>query len=428
MLIELYGQNFGCFRDEFRLSMLATDVDPDTDRGIIEARIEGDSEPLRLLRAVAIYGPNASGKSTVLRAAGALRYLVSKTHRLRSDSPLRPYEPFALGSASKAPVRLGIKAVIDGRIYDYQVQFDRTKFVSEQLVRLKADGERVTLVDRVGQDVAGEWQDDERFALLTKDFRSNTLLLSLADILAPALAKQIAVGIRQLLTNFKGSSYAWFLEGGSSVAKRARDDADFSGWLLAHLRFADLGVVDLRTEEAKVAVRIHVGETQAAADKEIENDTRTAYRLSLMHSGEEGSFPIPYNRESGGTRRLIELAPLLYDLGHAKQPKAVFVDEIDESLHPVLLQGLIRRFNCEVPLAESRGQLIFVTHGTDLLDDEAKNAILRRDQIYLTEKDNSGAARLFSVADFCERNNLNLRRRYLQGRYGAVPSLGTFAE
>ncbi|NJL31661.1 MAG: hypothetical protein HC898_08535 [Phycisphaerales bacterium] len=64
MLLELYGQNFGCFRDKFVLSMLATDIDPGSDRGIIEVEVEGEKEPLRLLRAVAIYGANASGKST----------------------------------------------------------------------------------------------------------------------------------------------------------------------------------------------------------------------------------------------------------------------------------------------------------------------------------------------------------------------------
>ena len=75
-----------------------------------------------------------------------------------------------------------------------------------------------------------------------------------------------------------------------------------------------------------------------------------------------------------------------------------------------------------------RGQLIFATHETALLDAEAKDAVLRRDQVYLTEKDSSGASRLYSVAEFKERNNLNLRRRYLQGRYGALPALGQFGD
>lgn len=426
MLIELYGQNFGCFRDEFRLSMLATDIDPDSNRGIVQVNVEGDDEPLRLLRAAAIYGPNGSGKSTVLRAASALRHLISETRRFRSDSLLRPYEPFALGAESKL-VRLGIKAVIDGRIYDYEVQFDRAKFHSERLLWLKTDGE-ITLFNRERQEVTGEWTEDERFTLLSKDFRPNALLLSLADRLTPALAKNIAVGIRRLLIGFEVLSVPWFFEAGSAVAKRARDDSEFSGWLLSHLKSADVGVVDLQTEEAKVLVRITASEAEDDANDENEGEAHTAYRLSLLHRGSKGSFPVPYERESGGTKRLVDLAPLLYDLAHGPQSKAAFVDEIDESLHPVLVQGIIRHFNCEIPLEKVHGQLVFVTHETSLLDAEAKDAILRRDQVYLTEKDASGAARLYSVAEFRERNNLNLRRRYLQGRYGALPSLGTFAE
>jgi hypothetical protein len=75
-----------------------------------------------------------------------------------------------------------------------------------------------------------------------------------------------------------------------------------------------------------------------------------------------------------------------------------------------------------------RGQLVFATHETGLLDAEAKDAVLRRDQIYLTEKDSTGASRLYSVAEFKERNNLNLRRRYLHGRYGALPAVGILGD
>ena len=421
MLLELYGQNFGCFRDEFRLSMLGTDVDPGSDRGIVEVRVEGDEEPLRLLRAVAIYGANASGKSTVIRAASGLRHLIGESRRLGSDEPLLPYEPFAFESHKEAPVRLGIKAVVDRRVYDYELRFDRAKFVSERLDWLKPDGKATVLFHRKEQDVTGEWKQNEQFTLLSKDFRPNALLLSLADHLAPSLAKNIAVGIRRLLTPFRAMpdefEPTWSSKS-SDAARRVRDDPEFGTWLLTHLRSADLGVVDLYAKEGKF--RVQTGSDEA--------EVKTFYRLSLTHRGESGSFPIPYHRESHGTRRLVQLAPMLFDLTHESEPHAVFVDEIDESLHPTLLQGVIHHFNCDIPLNEARGQLIFVTHDNNLLDAEAKNAVLRRDQIYLTEKDASGAARLYSVAEFKERNNLNLRRRYLQGRYGALPSLGTFAE
>jgi uncharacterized protein len=430
MLIELYGQNFGCFRDEFRLSMLATDIDPASDRGIVEVQVEGDPNPLRLLRAVAILGPNGSGKSTVLRAAGALRQLISeaRTQKLRSDSLLRPYEPFALSEQIGAPVRLGLKAVIDGRIYDYEIQFDKTKFLSERLLWLQAERNtlfhgngQIVLFHRKAQVVEGEWTKNERFELLIKDFRPNSLLLSLADRLTPALAKNIAVGIRRLLTPFHHvlDQFAppWLSEH-SKAAKLARDDPQFGIWFRKQLQSADIGVVDFHAKESKARVMVSPDEVE----------TETFYQLTLLHRGTNGAVPIPYNRESHGTQKLVEFAPMFFDLVNALKSRAIFVDEIDESLHSTLLQGILRHFNCDIPPDKVRGQLIFVTHDTALLDDEAKVAILRRDQIYFTEKDSTGAARLFSVAEFKERNNLNLRRRYLQGRYGALPSLGTFAE
>ena len=427
MLIEFYGQNFGCFRDEFRLSMLATDIDPDSDRGIVKVKVDGDDEPLRLLRAVAIYGPNASGKSTVLRAAAVLWYLISKSATLESDARLAPYEPFAVGADGR-PVRLGITAVIDSTVYDYEVQFVQSHFTSERLQLLHSDGKATMLLDRTNQKVSGQWGDDPQFALISKDFRPNALLLSLADRLAPALAKNIAVGLRRLLEPYPNIPARFGFINRDDAARLAYDDHDFADWLTSRLKSADVGVIDMKTEEFEIRARFPSDDDQHAAVGTERIIKRKSYRISLTHGTPECGFEVPYRRESRGTQRLVELAPLFYDLAHAKQPMVAFVDEIHESLHPKLLEELIRDFNYDTPMEQVRGQLIFATHETALLDGEARAAVLRRDQIYLTEKDASGAARIYSVAEFNERNNLNIRRRYLQGRYGALPSLGVFED
>jgi uncharacterized protein len=427
MLIEFYGQNFGCFRDEFRLSMLATDIDPKSNRGIIEAKVEGDKEPLRLLRAAAIYGPNASGKSTVIQAANALSYLIEETFGLKSDASIPHYEPFALGPERKKPVRLGIKAIIQGQVYDYEIQFDGKRFLTEKLSRLKASGKSDTLVDRQAQQVEGEWTSHAQFALFAKDFRPNALLLSLADRFAPALAGRIAVIIRRLLGRFQ-TSLGSRGEGECAIAQNAGENSDFSDWLLAQLRSADVGVVDLTTKKEKVLEFVGDGfidETGGRIGASVET---TVHLLSLLHRSQTRPIPLPYYRESEGTRSFVVLASLLYHLNHGSRRIVAFIDEIDQSLHPVLLRGMLRHFNCEVPMEDIRGQLIFTTHDTTLLDEQAKDAVLRRDQIYFTAKDNSGAAELYSLAEFKERNNLNIARRYLEGRYGAIPALGTFAD
>ena len=425
MLIELFGRNFGSFRDEFHLSMLATDIDPGNPRGVVEVLLEGEDEPLRLLRCAAIYGPNASGKSTVLQAAAALWYMLASSAFMPSDRPLAPFEPFLLDNKSKSePIKLGIRAVVDARVYEYLVEYDQKKIVLERLTEFAPDQPELLFERREG-DVEGPWTNDKQFVLLAESFRSNALLLSLADRLAPKLAKGLATGFGRLLNHHDPT---WNRHPSFDAKRAARqasmDRAGFGAWLLGWLKDADVGIVGYETKEMKPADE-SAGENLGSGPN-VREDQEMEFQL--FHDGVDGPIGFNCRRESEGTRRIVELAPYIHDLTHGDVNRAYFIDEIGASVHPQLLQALIRHFNCDAPQESVRGQLIFATHETALLDAEAKDAVLRRDQVYLTEKDSSGASRLYSVAEFKERNNLNLRRRYLQGRYGALPALGQFGD
>ena len=115
MLVRLFGKNFRSLKDKFELSMVAADFtrEEDRNRGVIEFPIDGMGEPLRLLRAVGIFGPNASGKSTVLTAARALRWLATNSSaQSKPDDAIPPYEPFILDDESNAaPIELGCDVV-----------------------------------------------------------------------------------------------------------------------------------------------------------------------------------------------------------------------------------------------------------------------------------------------------------------------------
>ena len=120
--------------------------------------------------------------------------------------------------------------------------------------------------------------------------------------------------------------------------------------------------------------------------------------------------------ESDGTRRLLNLLPVLRPTAFSG---TVFViDEIDRSLHPILVKEFVEFF-----LKSSTGefrQLILTTQESNLLDQD----LLRRDEIWFAEKDQAGATRLYSLLDFKVRNDLEIRKHYLQGRFGAIPFLG----
>lgn len=413
MLIELFGRNFGPFRDEFHLSLLAADIEPGSDRGVIEVPVEGDEEPLRLLRCAAIYGPNASGKSTILRAASALGYLLGMSAQFPSDFPLGPYEPFLLDDqTADAPVMLGARAVVDRRVYEYQIEFDQRRFLSERLTDRTSDTELFSRAPRV----TGAWTEDEQFQLIQAAFRPNALLLSLADAVAPRLAGKLATSFRRVLSfydlSFAGLPY-------SAAAERAFSDEAFRSWLVDWLRDADTGVVELDVQP------VTPSEPRGGAQRAMRSMERPQYLLTLSHAASAGTtVPLRYDRESMGTRKLTDLAPIIHDLARDGEPRASFVDEIGASVHPLLLLEIIRHVNCAAPAASIRGQLVFASHETALFEGPAEDAVLRRDQVYFTKKSSHGSSTLYSLAEFRERQVVNLRKRYLQGRYGAIPALG----
>ena len=125
------------------------------------------------------------------------------------------------------------------------------------------------------------------------------------------------------------------------------------------------------------------------------------------------------NEESDGTQVIFYFSSELRDslIGG----KTIIVDEIDSSLHPLLVEFIVKLFNSK-EINKSNAQIMFITHDTNLLNLDT----LRRDQIYMVEKDNdTGVSELYSLDEFSVRKKENIQKGYLQGRYGAIPDLGS---
>jgi AAA15 family ATPase/GTPase len=407
MLIELFGANFGCFRDEFQLSLMATPIDRRTAPGIVSVPIEGEKQPLQLLRCAAIYGPNASGKSTLISAAKTFGRLVADSGGFLSDAPLDIYyNPFLL-QGKKEPTRLGIIWVFQKKIYEYEIEYDKRSIISEKLSKISLSGKPEILFERDRKEIKGSWKKNRPFTNLANDFRDNALLLSLADRFAPTLAGDLCTSLRMCLRADDTLSHPGLAGGLAPIM--AETNSMFADWLRQQLRAADIGVENFELKKGPVP------------------GTNSSFSLQsyleLIHHGEDKTFTLPYLLESHGTKRLVQLAPLFYELLHTEDSMAWHIDELDRSLHPELLRKLIGQFN-EAKGNPRQTQLIFTAHETSLLDDDMEESILRRDQVYLTEKDAAGAARLYSLAEIKEnRKNPNIRQRYRQGRYGAFPSI-----
>jgi hypothetical protein len=173
---------------------------------------------------------------------------------------------------------------------------------------------------------------------------------------------------------------------------------------------------DLAAESTK-AVIVHGPDGSELAIQRAGPETYHAVTVEAAHEhGSGGTVALNLADESDGTRRLLDLLPALYRL---KTNKSTFIiDEIDRSMHPMLVWEILSFFLTST--YNSRSQMIVTTHESNLLD----LGLLRRDEIWFAEKDAQASTHLYSLSDFNVRKDLEVRKHYFQGRFGAVPFLG----
>jgi len=193
------------------------------------------------------------------------------------------------------------------------------------------------------------------------------------------------------------------------------------------MRFADLGVADFEVVEEDapedfkkmVAAMLRAAKetNPEIAGKMSDRDSFLHSEVRMMHHGTEGKlYTLKPNQESRGTLAYFAvLGPLLDEL---KDGSLLLIDKLESSMHPHLVSRLVQIFN-DPDLNPRGAQIIFTTHNTGALDLK----ILRRDQVWFTEKNQDGATALYPLADYKPRKDQNIEAAYLQGRFGAIPFL-----
>jgi len=428
MLVQLYGENFRSLRDHFELSMVAANLSADCDRnrGIINVKLNGVDEPLSLVRTVAIYGKNASGKSSVLQAAAGLRWMIRRSSsETEPGEDIRPFEPFVLDNTKREePVRLGCALVYNKALLRYEIAFTANEIVNE---RLTQHGEcEITLIDRQqNAQVRGDLvEHSDANKLYVKGMQPNVSVLSKLARHGPSHGKDSAIPYYDaILSATKWQDYSmhafpwrWGPHGGAS---RFADDKSYRNWIMTHLiTQSDVGICDVQVRPIDIEIPEQIR-------SRIEEDsggpiTNKAIEVEFVHQG-ESKRGIDFSEESSGTRKIFNVSHDWWRLSH--EEVTIIADELGASLHPRLLDSLVRAVNALSP-EEVPSQLVFATHETGLLESrDGMPAALRRDQVYFTEKGHDGASTLYSLCEFGDdaRSVHNIRKRYLSGRYGAIP-------
>ncbi|MCK9313844.1 MAG: ATP-binding protein [Methanocorpusculum sp.] len=412
MLIQFKFKNFKSFRDDTILDLSATKV-TEHPHHIVTIGKE------KILKTAAIYGANASGKTNIYDALGYMSYYVTNSFNFgganTTDKPggYEKTQPFLLDTVSKDMSSLfEVYFTLnnyDGKIYNYGFTVDE-KGVFEEWLNYKAETGRKYLpifYRSRGSEIEfpkipKEHRDNLKIAL-----KDETLIVSLGAILKVPILESIHNWFTELLfLNFgeprANLYYSRHMPPGFAKDPEVRKE------VAAYLSTFDNGIVDFTVEEVPSS----------------EAGKAPAYSIDAVHQVNESgeTVKIPLGQESAGTQKMFALYPPLQEV--LESGGVLFVDELNARLHPLLVQDFIITF-LDVKTNPNNAQLIFTTHDTWQLS----SALLRRDEIWFTEKDENGASRLYSLVDFKGENAAKIRkdenyaRNYLLGKYGAIPEL-----
>ena len=429
MLVRLYGQNFRSLKDAFELSLVAAELTnvADEGRGTFEVPIKGMKAPLRLLRTLAIYGPNASGKSTVLIAGRAIAWLVLYSSKKSSpESAIPPYEPFVLDDETdSSPIELACDVIYQDSILRYSVSYTKNSFVYEKLSLVDGEKEHV-LIDRNAKgEIVGELiSNSDANKLYVQSMQPNVAVISKLAQHGPSTGGDSVIKYYNAIVS--ALNYEDYTDTESKFNRQGfekiSDNSEYREWIMKHLiQGADIGICDLETEREKVEYPDFVKEAVAKAEEDIQLPESQVV-VSFVHSG-RSNRPIEFADESTGTKKLLSIADDWWNL--ANVGSTLLADELGASLHPKLFDRIVRAVN-DPPSEAVRSQLVFTAHETGLLESmDGRPPALLRDQVYFTRKNTMGCTELYPLTDFKNdaRTVHNLRKRYMSGLYGALPAV-----
>lgn len=414
MLVEFRVKNFRSLRDEQVLSLVAS---KDKTLNDTHTQRTGITAAPALVRSAVVYGANASGKSNLIKALQYMRGVVTESATAIQPGQTFAVQPFRLDAESAdLPTEFEVTFLLDGVRYQYGFAMNAQRVVSEHLLVYKAfkpqrwfsrnfDASTDKDVYEFGSGLKGPknlWEGATR---------PNSLFLSMAVQLNSESLRPVFEWFSKRLVIFNEQAQL-----SPQVSIQMLKQADGRKEICNFLSSADISISDIDVETRKVPGQsVHVD--LVAGNTEVRLEDMEEHKLRFHHVTDQGKAVFDLMDESNGTRNLLFLAGPVLDI--LSKGLTLVVDELDTSLHTLLVRELVRLFHSP-QINASGAQLIFTTHDTSLLD---APDLFRRDQIWFVEKNLNQSSTLVSLSEFSPRKNEALERGYLMGRYGGVPFL-----
>lgn len=403
MVLEIRLSNFFSINDEVILDLRAGNIKTAKSKSLSDNVFNYDD--IEVLKTLALYGANASGKSNIIKTIRFCNAMVYESHK-HNENTIFNFKPFKFKGYSNKPSYYYIRFVIKGIEYKYSFSLNRTQILTEKLYYYP-NGRKTKVFVR--DENAGKTKR-EKYSFGTSVIRrpfdvaentsNKTLYISRASQMDREIPKDIFNFFHRDFILHHSNYGKSNLEALINVYKNQ---------LLTALQFADSDIVDFKVnfkKEKGRSLKANLDTEEAFfVDDELEKiELKTYHKFSPNTS-------FDFSEESLGTQKLFLMMLTIIDI--VKNNKTLLVDEIEDSLHPKIVDYIIEIFN-----ASTKAQLIFSTHNTNLLDLNK----FRKDQIWFVNKKNDGGSDLYSLYDYSDfRDTMDLEKAYLQGRFDSIP-------
>lgn len=404
MVLEIRLSNFFSIMDEVVLDMQAANIQTKKAKELMGNTFECDG--VRLLKTVAIYGANASGKSSIVKAIRACVSMIFNSHN-HNENTVFPFTPFKFSGTDKTS-RFFIRFVIDSVEYEYSFELTNREIVKEELYH-SPNGRRSMVFVR-DESKSGNKKEVYEFRPAIRrpmDVVANTSKKTLFISRASQMGREIA---QKVFRYFHEHFILDFYNYNSDALEKRLDDNKEQ--LLNVLRIADSDIVNISSrQELRPFTTAVLDPQNNHSILSVDDIQKNQLSITTYHRSNP-NVPFDFNtEESDGTRRLFYMMLTILDI--VRNNKVLLVDEIEASLHTKLVEFIIALFN-----NSECAQLIYTTHNTYLLDGNK----IRKDQVYFTNKREDGSTDLYSLFDYKDfRDGMDIEKAYLQGRFDAIP-------
>ncbi len=413
MLVNFTLKNYRSFKHECTFSMQASSI-KEHQASVI------NKDKLKLLPLTVFYGANSSGKSNLFLAIATMVRIVVDSVRLNVGDDLH-YDPFKLDNSSETlPTLFEIQFIKGEALYRYGFEYNQTDIISEWLYEKRFSEREYELFMRSRNIIE---VSSKRFpeGIGKEDLTNqNRLFLSVVAQLKGEKANSVMEWFKgcNVLSGINSRGYEFFtLKMFLKHLDGAKEAQEFFKTLQLGFNNFSVKMASMSEEALRDALKARISKTEK--DYLIESiTTHNVYDENGLVVGERKFHKDQI--ESEGTKKMIEISSPIFDA--LNKGKTLIVDELDAKIHPLLTRNILLLF-MDPDKNKNGAQLIFASHDTSLLD----LSIIRRDQIWFAQKDKVASTNIYSLVEFKDkdgkkvRNDRNIQRDYISGRYGAVP-------